>query len=430
MTDRSGCGLAELTVLQVVDGLSAGRGGELVVAAEVLDEVDRRIGLGPSYAYPMVCDLLTPWVIPVTLLATNGLPSDRVFGYTTPAAHTECRLSRVGELVVAAEASAIAPVPAGLINGGWWRGAAQPPLDPFRVITALRHLIDDPGLPDSRVLQIAGEPVSLTGSELTGDLGALAEGQRTTIRERARITSTGAPVPPAPAGPPRKSADRVPWEPARSFAQTDGTGRPGMPAHLIIDAVPRHVSITELWTQIQGQVFHEGYVPPWPPPGSRHSTLPAAEIAEQRQQIAESHAARALPIADMRDDSGQNEIPLAIRLRPGSDPQVVQAQLRRMDALAIEIGAQFPAARGPAAFLGRSPPARGHYRQPRPVRSRRPSRPARPADPRGMTLLIVSRSAWGLVPWQRASDRDVRAVADGRKPVKRNRRSLRPQAGV
>ena len=72
MTDRSGCGLTELTVLQVVDEISAG-GGE-ASSAEVLDEVDRRIGLGPRYAYPMVCDLVMPWVIPVTMLAMNGRP--------------------------------------------------------------------------------------------------------------------------------------------------------------------------------------------------------------------------------------------------------------------------------------------------------------------------------------------------------------------
>jgi len=145
VTDRGGCGLTELTILQVVDELSADRGGE-AGSAEVLDEVDRRIGLGPSYAYPMVCDLVMPWVIPVTLLAMNGLPFDRTFPEPTPAWHTECRLSRAGKLVLAAEAGAVAPVPAGIINGTWWRGAAQPPLDPLRVIAALRKLIGEPGV--------------------------------------------------------------------------------------------------------------------------------------------------------------------------------------------------------------------------------------------------------------------------------------------
>jgi len=115
----------------------------------------------------------------------SGSAGDRVFPWSDEPVHTECRLSRAGELVVAAEAGMIAPVPAGLINGTWWRGAAQPPLDPFAVITAVRRLTDDPGLPDSQLLQIVGGPISATNSELIGDFEALAMGRRTTIRESA-----------------------------------------------------------------------------------------------------------------------------------------------------------------------------------------------------------------------------------------------------
>jgi len=48
VTDRNGCGLAERTVLQAVAALSRRR--KNAVSARVLDEVERRIGLGPSYA--------------------------------------------------------------------------------------------------------------------------------------------------------------------------------------------------------------------------------------------------------------------------------------------------------------------------------------------------------------------------------------------
>lgn len=334
VTDRSGCGLAELTVLQVVDELSGCRRGE-AASAEVLAEVDRRIGLGPAYAYPMVCDLVTPWVMPVTLVAMNGSPYDRVFPQPAPAAHTECRLCRAGELVVAAEAGAIAPVPAGLINGTWWRGGAEPPLDPFGVIAALRKLIEDPGLPDGQLLQVTGRPVSLTGSELTGDFDALARGQRTTIREAPRITRTDAAVPPAPAGPrPR---------PAGPFIATDGTGRPPRPVHLIIDAVPRHLSAGELAEEISGHIRPVGWQPSEPPPGS----LLQRGFAEARERL----MAKALPIAYMSDESRENDIRLEITLRPGADPQAVQAQLAGLGALGTDTAAQFPA---PLADLLRS----------------------------------------------------------------------------
>ena len=40
MTDRSGCGLAELTILRAAAALSGGDGGE-AASAKVLEEVDR-----------------------------------------------------------------------------------------------------------------------------------------------------------------------------------------------------------------------------------------------------------------------------------------------------------------------------------------------------------------------------------------------------
>lgn len=335
MTDRSGCGLAELTVLQVAGELSAGRGGE-ARAADVLAEVDRRIGLGPAYAYPMVCDLATPWVVPVALVAFDASPYDRQVPEPTPARHMACRLNQAGQLVVAAEAGAIAPVPAGLINGTWWRGAAEPPLDPLRVIAALRALIGDPGLPDGQLLQIAGRPVSLTGSELTGDFDALAAGRRTTIREAARITRTGEAVPPAAAGPPRKR------KPAGPFIFTDGAGRPRRPVHLIIDAVPRHFSAGELDKEISRHIRPVGWQPPEPPPG-----IGLRLTAEDRERI----AAGALPIADVRDESTEVDVRLAITLRPGADPLAVQAQLARLDALGADMAAQHLA---PLADLLRS----------------------------------------------------------------------------
>lgn len=53
-----------------------------------------------------------------------------------------CRASRAGQAVLDAEARRSAPVPAGLINGTAYRGGVQPPLEPSRVIAALRHLLD------------------------------------------------------------------------------------------------------------------------------------------------------------------------------------------------------------------------------------------------------------------------------------------------
>lgn len=309
MTDRSGCRFTELTVLQVVGELTRDS-DEGVLSASALEEIDRRIGLGPSYAYPMLCDLVTPWVIPMPVLTMDGLPFDRTFTEPTKAIHTGCRLSRVGELALAAEARTIAPVPVGLINGTWWRGGAQPPLEAAKVIEGLRQLVGDPALPDAELLRIIGRPVSLTGSELTGDFDALAQGERTTIREAPRITIT------------------------------DGASRPGRQVHLIIDAVPRHLSALSLSQEIDSQIYAEGYQPSVP---DRLKLL--------ADKIRESFAARALPIAVLRDQSKENEIRVAITLRPGADPERVRAQLGRMKALVADRATQFSA---PLADLLRS----------------------------------------------------------------------------
>jgi hypothetical protein len=228
--------------------------------------------------------------------------------------------------VVAAEAGAVAPVPTGLINGTWWRGGSQPPLDPFKVIAALRKLVDGPGLSDDKLLQFAGRPISLTGSELTGDFDALARGERVTIRETPRITRTDAAVPPAPAEPPRQLVGPL--------VLGHAPGRSPKAAHLIIDAVPRHLSAPRLCNEIDAQIQPEGWQPSEPPPGTGLRLGP-----EIRQQI----AARALPIAEMRDESTEDDVRLAITLRPGADPSAVQEQLNRLHALAADRPAQFPA---------------------------------------------------------------------------------------
>jgi hypothetical protein len=337
MTDRSGCDMTELAVLQVVRDL-AGSNSDTIRSSTVLEEVDRRIGLGPSHAYPLICDLVTPWVIPVALLAMDGLPLDRLFTEPTPAAHTGCRLSPVGELVLAAEAGSIGSVPAGLINGTWWRGALRPPLDPFRVIPVLRRLVDDPGFPDNELLQLVGRPVSLTGSELTGDFQALADGRRTTIREAPLITRTAAPVPPAATRARQEESNS-----AQARAHTAGDMPSRKSAHLIIDAVPRQVNAAELHAEISRRIYPDGWQPTEPPPD-----LPVrVPVAAIRRDF----AARALPIAALRDESKGDNVRFAIRLRPGADPRKVQEQLAGMKALTADLPSQFPA---PLADLLRS----------------------------------------------------------------------------
>lgn len=141
------------------------------MSAKVLAAIDERIGIGRRYAYEMLLDLARPWVIPLPTVAVAGNRGDRAFPVPTVPEYTECRLSHVGQLVLAAEAHRLAPVPLGLINGTTYQGGTQPPLKPSAVLAARQRLHRD------------------------GDLAALAKGRRVTLRESGQITITDVPVP-------------------------------------------------------------------------------------------------------------------------------------------------------------------------------------------------------------------------------------------
>jgi hypothetical protein len=125
MTDRSGCGLVELTVLQSLEALTAGRPRAFVISARAVAAIEERIGLGPRYGYQVLLDLARPWMIAVRLVSGRGNFGGR--GFDPPAAdrYTESRPSRVGQLVLDTEAHRLAPVPVGLINGTVYRGGTR-----------------------------------------------------------------------------------------------------------------------------------------------------------------------------------------------------------------------------------------------------------------------------------------------------------------
>src|SRR6266536_5363237 len=132
MGDRSGCSLVELTVLDVLDSITARRPRAYARSARALAGIEERIGLGPRYAYEVLLDLARPWVIPVRAVVAMGNIGDRSFPATAGPGYTECRPSYAGQLVLDAEAVRLAPVPLGLINGTTYRGGTQPALEPFR----------------------------------------------------------------------------------------------------------------------------------------------------------------------------------------------------------------------------------------------------------------------------------------------------------
>jgi DNA gyrase/topoisomerase IV subunit A len=327
MTDRSGCGLVEVTVLQSFEALTAGRPRAHVKSSRAVAGIEERIGLGPRYGYQVLVDLARPWKVTLRLVSGVGNFGDRLFDEPAADRYTESRQSHVGQLVLDAEAHRLAPVPVGLINGTTYRGGAQPPLEPFRVIAVLRKLLDDPRVSDGELLKIVGPPYSVTDCEISGDLAALYRGRRTEIRETGRITITDVPVPDPPEPPATpgqtKAAHRVL---TGSGGVDDG---PPFAAHLVIESLPGQVTTGEatkaITQRIQSRRWHDSH----------------PELARRA----------GLPIADMYDAWPQPDVRIHLALNPGSDPAAVRDQLLAVDGVGWDATWAFPA---PLASMLRS----------------------------------------------------------------------------
>src|SRR5262249_60032126 len=104
----------------------------------------------------------------------------------------EARCAPPGQSALAAERGQIGPVPLGLINGNPPRQGTRPPFRPAAVIGAIRQVLARPRLPARQITALVGPPDFITGCTVTGDLAALAAGQRTELGLHARVTVTDA----------------------------------------------------------------------------------------------------------------------------------------------------------------------------------------------------------------------------------------------
>ena len=331
MSDRSGCAPVELAVLEALDAATGGGPRAYPRSARVLAGIEERIGLGPRYAYEVVLDLARPWIIPVRTVVVMGNAGDRSFSSPAGPGYTECRPSYAGQLVLDAEARRMAPVPVGLINGTTYRGGTQPPLEPARVLAALRRLLEEPGVPEAEVLSLVGAPCSVTGCTVTGDIAALMRGRRAVLRETGRITVTGVPVPEPPAHPPPAPAGHT------VVVGSGGVGpRPPRPAHLVIETLPARTMSADVAHAIVNRAVTRRWA-------DSHSDLARRTT---------------LPVADIDEESGEREVRILVTLRPGSDPEAVRDQLTQVEGVSVETSCFFPA---PLATLMRS--WVGRYRQ-------------------------------------------------------------------
>jgi hypothetical protein len=189
MGERSGVGVVELVILEVLDSLGAGPDRPSIANTTALAKVEARIGLAPGYAYQVLVDLARWWTVPVRLVHGEGNYGEkRDDGPASDPRHTESRLSPAGDVVLAAERGQLAPVPVGLINGNAYRGGIRPPFRPERVIEAVREVIRRPRVTGTELVEIVGMPDFLTGCTVIGDAAALAAGLPTVLRLQAEVS--------------------------------------------------------------------------------------------------------------------------------------------------------------------------------------------------------------------------------------------------
>jgi hypothetical protein len=192
MGQRSGVGLVEIAILEALDARRAGPGRRAASCRKVLATLEDELGLAPGYAYQVLIDLALPWQIPVPLVERRGNFGSRGGDPPSSASYTEARLSPAGQIALAAERGEIAPVPLGLINGNTHREGTRPPFRPAAVIDAIGQVLARPRLPAGQITELVGPPDFVTGCTVTGDMAALAAGQRTELGLHARVTVTDA----------------------------------------------------------------------------------------------------------------------------------------------------------------------------------------------------------------------------------------------
>jgi RNA polymerase sigma-70 factor (sigma-E family) len=124
----------------------------------------------------------------------TGKATSAARGNDPPASpyYTGARLSRAGQIALAAERGEIAPVPIGLINGNTHRQGTRPPFRPAAVIDAIRQVLAQPRLPAQQITALMGPPDFITGCVVTGSLAQrrlvlyLSDAPRSTARSCTR----------------------------------------------------------------------------------------------------------------------------------------------------------------------------------------------------------------------------------------------------
>jgi DNA gyrase/topoisomerase IV subunit A len=187
MSAATGLGMLDVAILEACDAAGALATGEHIKTMRVLDALYEATGIGPHTTYEPLLDLARHWRAHLLLIDFHGNAGAPDFGAASPR-YTECRLTPLGAAALDAEQGRIGPLPIALINGDAHAGGRRPPLDPGRVVQAIRAAAT---ASDPELSAIIGLPRFPTLCEVLGDAHRFAAGESVVLTLRARILDQG-----------------------------------------------------------------------------------------------------------------------------------------------------------------------------------------------------------------------------------------------
>jgi DNA gyrase subunit A len=227
MSATTGLGLLDVAILEAIEAAGTLHDRPYLKTQRVLDVLHERTGIGPNQAYESLCDMARPYVAHLPLVDFHGNYGSPDFGPASPR-YTECRLTELGEAALAAERGELGPLPIALTNGDLHQGGRRPPLDPTRVVEAIRAAAS--GASDESIIQMIGLPSFPSRCEVAGDLAAFASGRPCEVVASAVMVdghARGRPTVTITALPPFTSASLI-AESVQQAAAFHGRGRLGL----------------------------------------------------------------------------------------------------------------------------------------------------------------------------------------------------------
>jgi len=113
MSEATGLGILDVAILEACQHAGADSDSAYLKTQHVLDVLHERTGIGHRHAYEPLCDMARPWSSQLALIDFHGNYGSPDFG-PAAARYTECRLTPLGAVALAAEQHSIGPLPIGL----------------------------------------------------------------------------------------------------------------------------------------------------------------------------------------------------------------------------------------------------------------------------------------------------------------------------